>query len=54
MGSGRSGGFLGMLASLIPAAISGLSGLFHRGESSGSGMSGGSSKVQSILDKYSM
>lgn len=52
MGSGRSGGFLGMLASLIPAAISGLSGLFHRGE--GSGMSGGASKVQSILDKYSM
>lgn len=57
MGSGRSGGFLGMLASLIPAAISGLSSLFTRegsGMSGGMNMSGGASKLQSVLDKYSM
>jgi hypothetical protein len=51
VGAGRSGGFLGMLASLLPGLISGVSSLF---EKKGSGVSGGASKVQSILDKYSM
>jgi len=52
IGAGRSGGFLGMLGALLPSLISGVSSLFEK--KSGSGVSGGASKVQSILDKYSM
>lgn len=50
MGAGRSGGVLGMLASLLPSVLSGVSSMFQK---DGSGMSGGASKIQSILDKYS-
>lgn len=52
LGKGRSGGFLGMLASLLPGLISGVSSLMS--SKSGSGVSGGASKIQNILDKYSM